>query len=257
MCGRYELSSHPAAIALAFGLPFPPEIGPRYNIAPTQQVPIIRESANGTRELVQVRWGLVPRWARGPSIGARMINARAETVATRGAFRNAFARHRCLVPVSGFYEWRKTRSGKTPMHIGMADARPFGLAGLYERWLSPEGEVLDTCAIITTNACESLRDVHDRMPVIVPTADYARWLDCSDPDASHTDLLAAWSGEPLRVHPVSTRVNAVRNDDATLCEPLAASEVPEADLPPAQSSDEDREDPNKADEDVPAQLSLL
>jgi putative SOS response-associated peptidase YedK len=257
MCGRYELSTHPAAIALAFGLPFPPEIRPRYNIAPTQQVPIIRESANGTRELVQVRWGLVPRWARDPSIGARMINARAETVATRGAFRNAFARHRCLVPVSGFYEWRKTRSGKAPMHIGMADARPFGLAGLYERWLSPEGEVLDTCAIITTTACDSLRDVHDRMPVIVPAADYARWLDCSDPDACNADLLAAWSGEPLRVHPVSTRVNAVRNDDATLCEPLAGSEVPEADLAPAQAADEASEDPDEADEDAPAQLSLL
>lgn len=258
MCGRYELSSHPDVIALAFGLPHPPDVRPRYNIAPMQQVPIIRQGTGGTRELVQVRWGLVPRSAKDPSIGGRMINARAETVKTRGAFRNAFARHRCLVPVSGFYEWRKTRSGKAPVHVGMPDGRPFGLAGLYERWLSPDGEVLDTCTIITSAACESLRDVHDRMPVIVRGADYARWLDCSDPAADAGDVLAAWSGEPLRVYPVSTRVNAVRNDDATLCEPVASSDA--ADVPPATpapASDEREADPAEADEDAPAQLSLL
>jgi putative SOS response-associated peptidase YedK len=263
MCGRYELSSHPAVIALAFGLPFPPEIHPRYNIAPMQQVPIIRENGEGTRELVQVRWGLVPRWARDPSIGSRMINARAETVATKGAFRYALARHRCLVPVSGFYEWRKTASGKAPMHIGMPDARPFGLAGLYERWLSPEGEVLDTCTILTTAACESLRDVHERMPVIVPPAAYARWLDCSGPDAG--DLLAPWPGEGLRVYPVSTRVNAVRNDDAALCEPIAEATAPSK-PPPSRSTRSDASGvadetgataAEEAGEDVPGQLSLL
>jgi putative SOS response-associated peptidase YedK len=158
MCGRYELSSHPTAIALAFGLPHPPDVRPRYNIAPTQQVPIVRGNAAGERELVEMRWGLVPRWAKDPSIGTRMINARAETVATKGAFRNAFARHRCLVPVNGFYEWKRIANGKQPLHIGRADGRPFGLAGLYERWLSPEGEVLDTCAIVTTQSCASLTD---------------------------------------------------------------------------------------------------
>jgi putative SOS response-associated peptidase YedK len=219
MCGRYELSSHPAAIALAFGLPQPPDIHPRYNIAPTQQVPIIRQNAAAGRELVQVRWGLVPRWAKDPSIGARMINARAETLATRGAFRNALARHRCLVPVNGFYEWQQLATGKQPLHIGMRDGRPFGLAGLYERWLSPDGEVLDTCAIVTTTACEALRHVHERMPVIVPETEYARWLDCANP-ADVADLLGAWSGEALRAYPVSTRVNGVRNDDAQLCEPV-------------------------------------
>jgi putative SOS response-associated peptidase YedK len=264
MCGRYELSSHPAVIALAFGLPFPPDLRPRYNIAPTQQVPIIRENSEGTRELVQVRWGLVPRWAKDPSIGARMINARAETLATRGAFRYALARHRCLVPVNGFYEWRKTRSGKVPLHIGMPDARPFGLAGLYERWLSPEGEVLDTCTIVTTAACESLRDAHERMPVIVPDVEYARWLDCSNPDAG--DLLVTWSGEPLRVYPVSTRVNAVRNDDPALCEPIADAEPEPAQAPAKATSRDAVHRPRRADqpagaddadEEVPDQLSLL
>jgi putative SOS response-associated peptidase YedK len=260
MCGRYELSSHPAAVALAFGLAYPPEIHPRYNVAPMQQVPIVRQNAQGIRELAQVRWGLVPRWAKDPSIGARMINARAETLTTRDAFRNAFARHRCLVPVTGFYEWRRTRSGRSPMHIGMRDGRPFGLAGLYERWLTPEGEVLDTCTVITIAACESLRDVRDRMPVIVPEAAYARWLDCSDPDADPDGLLQPWSGEPLRAYPVSTRVNAVSNDDASLCEPVAASDAVHTDLadatPSADGADATEAD-DETDEHAPAQLSLL
>lgn len=264
MCGRYELSSHPTAIALAFGLPHPPDLHPRYNIAPTQQVPIVRQNAGGERELVQVRWGLVPRWAKDPSIGARMINARAETLAIKGAFRNAFARHRCLVPLNGFFEWRRGPGGKQPMHIGMRDGRPFGLAGLYERWLSPEGEVLDTCTIVTTQACEALREVHDRMPVIVPEAEYGRWLDCANPD-DVSDLLAAWSGERLRAYPVSARVNAVRNDDAGVCAPLEdrvagetdsvarESATPQEDTPPALR--DDTEDARAAP--VPDQLPLL
>jgi putative SOS response-associated peptidase YedK len=265
MCGRYELSSHPAVIALAFGLPFPPDIRPRYNIAPMQQVPIIRQTADGKRELAQVRWGLVPRWAKNPSIGVRMINARAETVATKGAFRNAFARHRCLIPVNGFYEWRRTPSANAPMHIGMADGRPFGVAGLYERWLSPDGEVLDTCTILTTAACVSLRDVHERMPVIVPGVDHARWLDCANSDAR--DLLATWSGETLRAYQVSTRVNAVRNDDPGLLEPVANDEanVPNHATTKVPASNRRRvgdaaaAEPGEAAADaaVPDQLSLL
>ena len=263
MCGRYELSSHPEAIALAFGLAHPPDIHPRYNIAPTQQVPIVRRNAAGARELVQVRWGLVPRWARDPSIGARMINARAETVAVKGAFRNSLARHRCLVPANGFYEWQATRSGKRPLHVGMPDGRPFGLAGLYERWLSPEGEVLDTCAIVTAAACASLREVHDRMPVIVPDAAYARWLDPSQHEVG--DLLVPWQGEPLRVYPVSSRVNAVRNDDAQLVEPVAEAAPGEpAPAAPSEVTAEDLADAavanDAADESGthdPDQLRLL
>ena len=220
MCGRYELSSHPAAVALAFGLDLPPDIRPRYNIAPMQQVPIVRIGANGRRQLVQVRWGLVPRFAKDPSIGARMINARGETLASRSAFRNAFARHRCLVPVNGFYEWQTMHAGKQPLHIGMPDGKPFGLAGLYERWRSSEGDVLDTCAIVTTAPTGAIADVHDRMPVIVPYTDHARWLDPADADVA--DLLRPWT-EPLRIYPVSTRVNAVRNDDAALVEPITVT----------------------------------
>lgn len=221
MCGRYELSSHPAAIALAFGLSRIPEISPRYNIAPTQRVAIVRQSADRLRELVEVRWGLVPRWAKDPAIGARLINARAETVAQKPAFRDAYARHRCLVPATGFYEWQPRPGGKLPMHIGMADDAPFGMAGLFERWRSSEGEILDTCTILTTEANEALRPIHDRMPVIVPPGAYERWLDA--PHADVADLLVPWRGEALRIYPVSTRVNVAANDDPGLREPLQAS----------------------------------
>jgi putative SOS response-associated peptidase YedK len=243
MCGRYELSSHPAAVALAFGLDYPPDIRPRYNIAPMQQVPIVRLGSNGRRQLVQVRWGLVPRFAKDPSIGARMINARGETLASRSAFRNAFARHRCLVPVNGFYEWQATPAGKQPLHIGMPDGRPFALAGLYERWLSSEGDVLDTCAVVTTAATRSIAGVHDRMPVIVPDAAYARWLDPADTDVA--DLVHGCT-DPLRIYPVSTRVNAVRNDDAALVEPVTITAANDdtvaaaaAEPPHADASEED------------------
>jgi putative SOS response-associated peptidase YedK len=230
MCGRYELHSQPAAIALAFGLPWPPDVAPRYNIAPMQQVPVVRVNAPGERELVQVRWGLVPRFASDPSIGARMINARAETVATRGAFRHALARRRCLVPADGFYEWQVLAAGKQPVHVARRDGAPFGMAGLYERWRSPDGEVLDTCTILTTRANALLRPVHDRMPVIIAPADYARWLDASRQDID--DLLAPAPDEALRAQPVSTRVNAVRNDDAALIEPV----VPAAQARPAHDA---------------------
>jgi putative SOS response-associated peptidase YedK len=230
MCGRYELHSQPAAIALAFGLPWPPDVAPRYNIAPMQQVPVVRVNARGERELVQVRWGLVPRFASDPSIGARMINARAETVATRGAFRHALARRRCLVPADGFYEWQVLAAGKQPVHVARRDGAPFGMAGLYERWHSPDGEVLDTCTILTTRANALLRPVHDRMPVIIAPADYARWLDASRQDID--DLLAPAPDEALRAQPVSTRVNAVRNDDAALIEPV----VPAAQARPAHDA---------------------
>ena len=232
MCGRYELHTHPAALALAFGLAHPPSLTARYNIAPMQMVPIVRRNAAGERELVQVRWGLVPRWSKDPSIGARMINARAETVAERPAFRNAYLRHRCLVPADGFYEWRRTAHGKQPMRIARTDGEPFGMAGLYERWLSPDGEVLDTCTIVTTEANARLRGIHDRMPVIVPPPQYERWLDAADPDVS--DLCAPAPEELMRAHAVSPRVNAVRNDDAALIEPV----VEEPQAPAAPSAEE-------------------
>jgi putative SOS response-associated peptidase YedK len=225
MCGRYELHANPAAIALAFGLAYPPELHARYNIAPMQQVPIVRVNAQGERELVQVRWGLVPRWAKEPSIGAKMINARAETVAVKPTFRTAFRRHRCLLPADGFYEWQVRSDGsKQPMRIGLQDGSLFGLAGLYERWLSPEGEPLDTCTILTTEANSLLAPLHGRMPVIVPPQAYEQWLDASTPDPSA--LIAPYDARAMSYWPVSTRVNNAKVDDAQCIERLVEDEEP-------------------------------
>ena len=220
MCGRYELHTHPVALALAFGVSIPRAFLPRYNIAPTQDVPVIRQSTAGERELAFVRWGLVPRWAKNPSIGAKMINARAETLAEKPSFRIALQKHRCLVPADGFYEWMQTAGGaRQPIHIGMKDGSTFAFAGLAERWLSPEGEVLDTCTIVTTRANAMLSVMHDRMPAIVDPLHYERWLDVANPDVA--DLLLPYPAESMRWYPVSTRVNAVRNDDARLIEAIA------------------------------------
>lgn len=225
MCGRYELHSSPAAIALAFGLPHPPDVHARYNIAPSTDVPIVRINAEGQRELVRMRWGLVPRWAKDPAIGARMINARGETLPDKPSFRTAYRRHRCLIPADGFYEWMTVGGGeasrKQPVHIGMADGALFGFGGLYERWLSEDGDVLDSCTIVTTEANALLKPVHDRMPMIVSPAHYARWLDPANADV--TDLIAPYPSAAMAYHPVSPRVNSVRHDDASLIERTAAA----------------------------------
>ncbi|MCC6193185.1 MAG: SOS response-associated peptidase [Burkholderiales bacterium] len=245
MCGRYELHTHPAALALLFGLPHPPAIGPRYNMAPTQDVPVIRRNRAGERELAQVRWGLVPRWAKDPSIGARLINARAETVADKPAFRMALRHHRCLVPADGFYEWMPRASGgKQPMHVGMRDGGTFAMAGLTERWLSPEGHVLDSCAIVTTQSNALLAPVHDRMPVIIAPEHYERWLVAAGDDVA--DLLVPYPAQAMTFYPVSTRVNAVRNDDASLIEEAAAALPREADDPPPAHPEDDEHVPEQA-----------
>jgi putative SOS response-associated peptidase YedK len=190
-----------------------------------------------------LRWGLVPGFAKDESIGNRMINLRAETVLQRPAFTRLLDKRRCLVPADGFYEWQVGAAGKQPMHVARRDGLPFGMAGLYERWRSAEGEVLDTCTILTTSANALLRPLHERMPVIIPPEAYARWLDVSHADID--DLLAPAPEAALRAHPVSTRVNAVRNDDATLIEPVAASPEPE----PARDS--------SGEPPLPLQHSLL
>ena len=231
MCGRYELHSHPAAVALAFGLGQPPELQARYNIAPMTDVPIVRVNAEGERELVRVRWGLVPRWAKDPTIGARMINARGETIADKPSFHMPYRRHRCLLPADGFYEWQSNppraaggdAARKQPMHIGMADGSLFGLAGLFERWRSEDGNVLDTCAIVTTEANPLLAGIHDRMPLIIAPRDYERWLDPANADVA--DLIAPYPAAAMAYYPVSSRVNSVRNDDAAVLERVDSAAV--------------------------------
>ncbi len=225
MCGRYELHTHPGALALAFGLSIPPSIKPRYNIAPMQDVPVVRLGQTGERELAHVRWGLVPRWAKDPSIGSKMINARAETLAQKPSFRTALKRHRCLIPADGFYEWKTIPgAGKQPLHIGMKDGSTFALAGLTERWLSPEGDVLDTCTIVTTQANALLATMHERMPVIIAPPHYERWLDAAVSDVEA--LFAPYPAEAMTYYPVSTRVNSVRHDDPTLIDRVAEAGSP-------------------------------
>ena len=236
MCGRYTLTATPAAVARHFELAETPELAPRYNIAPTQPVPVVRVSSRGERRLELRRWGLVPHWAREPSVGARLINARCESVATRPAFRDAFRRRRCLLPADGFYEWQPHPKRRRPHHLELPGRALFAFAGLYERWrgAGEEAPPLETCTLLTTAAGARVSPLHDRMPVILDPESYAAWLDPEqgDPQAL-LPLLASERADGLRFHPVGLRMNDPRNDD-----PECLRETPEAsddpDEPPAQ-----------------------
>ena len=209
MCGRYALHAHPDVVALQFGLAVAPQLRPRYNIAPTQEAPVIRIDAQQNRALVLLRWGLVPSWSKDPAIGSRMINARAETAAEKPAFRNAFRHRRCLVPADGYYEWKLEAGRKQPYLLQLASGGPFGMAGLWESWRSLEGEVIESYAILTTDAAGAARQVHDRMPVIVAQREYGSWLSGTEPGA----LLRPSPGAQFTLRRVSTRLNSPRNDD--------------------------------------------
>ncbi len=229
MCGRFTLTSTPERLAQRFGLDEPPQVAPRYNIAPGQDVLAIRLDAETARRVaIHPRWGLVPSWAKDASIGARMINARAETVAEKPAFRAAFRARRCLVPADGFYEWAVRRGPNQAHYIAPRDAEPFGFAGLWERWVDPSGGALESCTLLTRDAVESIRAIHSRMPVILDPAAYEAWLDPAlDDPARLSALLQPPPEESIVCHPVSNRVNDVRVDDPACIEP--APETPRQD----------------------------
>jgi putative SOS response-associated peptidase YedK len=217
VCGRYVLTSPGEAIAEHFRLAAVPVYPPRYNIAPTQTALVIRETPEGRREAVGLRWGLIPFWAKEPSIGSRLINARAEGLIDKPAFRAAFRRRRCLVPADGFFEWRALAGRrKQPYYVRLASGGPFAMAGLWEQWRPPTGETIATFTIVTTAANEALRALHDRMPVIVAPADYDEWLSSPNPSA----LLGPWAGATFEIVPIGTRVSDVRNDDPDVLQPL-------------------------------------
>ena len=198
MCGRFALLATGPEIAETFALTETPQLAPRYNIAPTQPVAAIRlHPHSGQREWTHFHWGLIPSWAKEPNMGARMINARSETVAEKPAFRAAFKRRRCLVPASGFYEWQKTGSSKQPMYIHPADAPLFAFAGLWETWQIPGGGELDSCTILTTTPNSLMRAIHDRMPVILEPEDFAMWLDPSERPENGLHLLRPFSPEKM------------------------------------------------------------
>ncbi|HRQ64914.1 MAG TPA: SOS response-associated peptidase [Xanthomonadaceae bacterium] len=218
MCGRYFLNTLPEALSAQFELTRIPVYEARFNIAPTQHVPVIRET-DGERTVDALRWGLVPGWAKDIDIGSRMINARTETVTGKPAFRNAWrARRRCIVPASGFYEWKGDKPPKQPFAIVPKDGGCFALAGLWEHWQRDDAEPVETFTILTRDADEGMRDLHARMPVMLPRHLYGMWLH--GPAEAAASVLALPNEVAVHAWPVSRGVNNVRRDDAGLIEPM-------------------------------------
>ena len=220
MCGRYTLTADAESIQLAFNLE---DVDgwtvPRFNIAPTQQVPVITD--RDPKGLSFMKWGLVPSWAKDPKIGNRMINARSETAAEKPSFRTAFKRRRCLIPADGYYEWTKQGKKKIPIYIQHAERDLFAFAGLWESWKQPDGDWLHTCAILTTEANDKIRPIHHRMTVIIEPADYETWLaprELLPPEWQ--PLMAGPGSDQVKFHEVSTQVNRPVNDNPTLVEPI-------------------------------------
>jgi len=215
MCGRFAIT-HIAGFWSRFAvIDYLAAFGPRFNIAPSQLVPII--VSGSSNKAIMMKWGLVPFWAKDPKIGNKMINARAETVSTKPAFRTSFKRKRCLVPATGFYEWKRTKAGKIPHYIHMKDDSYFAFAGLYDRWKDPEGNDLYTFTIITTEANTMMAKIHNRMPVILRTSDEDLWLS-KEPlsDADSRRLLVPYSSSALEAYEVSKEVNSPVNDSEEL-----------------------------------------
>jgi len=215
MCGRYTLQATPEELATQFRAEIEEAslFKPRYNIAPSQNVVVVRlKPDTSRRELTRLRWGLIPSWAKDPKIAYSTINAKAETVAEKPAFRSAYRKRRCLIPASGFYEWQQQGKQKQPMYIRLRDHHPFAFAGLWEHWEPKEGEPLESCTIVTTEANEFMLSIHNRMPVILASQDYDQWLD----PTTQTDLLRAllkpYEADEMEAYAVSKMVNNPRND---------------------------------------------
>jgi putative SOS response-associated peptidase YedK len=217
MCGRFAFFSPLDTVARKFRAEVAVETGPRYNVAPGQQVLAVVEDKTGGRELTAFRWGLIPFWAKEKDIRYRMINARAETVSEKPAFRNAFKKHRCIIPADGFFEWKEEeRGGKQPYFIRFKSKEPMGFAGLWDHW---EGEAIDSCSIIVTTANAFMADIHDRMPVILPETHYDAWLDPTNRQPqSLLPLLRPFPEGELEAYPVSRAVNNPRNEGKELLE---------------------------------------
>jgi putative SOS response-associated peptidase YedK len=231
MCGRFVITSPPAALRLMFGYVEQPNFPPRHNIAPTQPVPVVLV-AHGARHFRLMRWGLIPAWAKDPRKIALMINARSEGIAEKPAFKNAIRRRRCLIPTDGYYEWQAAGGRKRPFFIYRVDRRPFALAGLAESWIGPNGEELDTVAIVTAAASRDLAVLHHRVPVAIRDEDFVRWLDCSSDSAADVmGLLVPPEHGEFTWHEVSRRVNHADNDDAQLILPITDEQRAAEDAP--------------------------
>ena len=225
MCGRFVITSPPAALRQVFGYAEQPNFPPRYNVAPTQPIPVVIIE-NATHHFRLMRWGLLPAWVKDPRTFTLLINARSDTLLEKPAFKNAFKRRRCLIPADGYYEWHTFENRKRPYFIHRRDGAPMGFAGLAETWMGPNGEELDTVAIVTTAASADLSALHHRVPVTIAPGDFDRWLDCrADNFEAAMGLLAAPEEGEFAWHEVSIRVNHVANDDAQLVLPITAEQI--------------------------------
>ena len=212
MCGRFTFDIPPELLAEIFGLVSVPSVSPNYNTAPTQFSPVVRQVSDHN-VLNLMKWGLVPSWAKDPSIGSQMINARSETVAVKPSFRHAIKYQRCIVPVSGFFDWKHEGKTKTPYYFRMKNSRPLGLAGIWEEWKTPDGSLLNTFSILTTTANKLVETVHERMPVILAPDKYSTWLNkhLTDPTVLQP-LYQPFPADVMEVYPVSDLVNSPKNN---------------------------------------------
>ena len=225
MCGRYLITSAPEAFRRLFGYPEQPNFPPRYDVAPTQPVPIVRV-VEDARQFALVRWGLIPPWAKDPRQFTLLINARGESVNEKPAFRNAMRRRRCLFPADSFYEWKDHAGRRSPYVVRPKDNGPIAFAGLWESWMGPNGEEMETATIVTTTASRDIAHLHDRMPVIVPPEAFDMWLDCRNVDAlTAAALFVPTPAGQLEVYQVSPAVNRADNDGPELIEPVPPDSV--------------------------------
>jgi len=213
MCGRFVLEHSPSQLMKVYRLSTIPDLSPRYNIAPSQQIAVVRQQSGGDRDLSFLQWGLIPSWSKDSAIGHKMINARSETVHEKPSFKQAFHARRCIIPASGFYEWEKSGKEKIPHYIHLRDGDVMSLAGLWERWKSPEGQELETCTILTTAADSLVKRLHDRMPVILNRAEFDIWLDRENDDVNRlTELFLPYPSDQLEEYIVTRDVNSPSND---------------------------------------------
>lgn len=220
MCGRFIQAASGAALTQQLGLMLPTDYSPRYNVVPSQAVLGIRATGEGVCEAVWLRWGLIPSWSAEPRVKYSTINARAETVAEKPTYRQAFRQRRCLIPADGFYEWRKVGDRKQPYWIGMADQSPFVFAGLWEHW-ERDGETVESCTILVTQANERIREIHDRMPVILDPADYDQWLNPAVRDPTEVlALLRSYPTDRMALWPVGSAVNRPVSQGSDLMKPI-------------------------------------
>jgi putative SOS response-associated peptidase YedK len=228
VCGRYRLSRRKQVVEEYFdSVSGEEDWNPRYNIAPTQSVPVIRQNPKEpVLELSLMRWGLIPSWAKDPSGAARMINARSETADSKPAFRDALKSRRCMIPADGFYEWMRTGKMKQPYCFEVNEGELFAFAGIWDRWKGPSGDMIETCSILTTTPNAVTAPVHDRMPVILDPDNYELWLDPGVRKvAAASDLLKPFEPRLMRSYPVSTRINSVVNDDAACSAPVELAQI--------------------------------